>query len=75
MTTIHTPEDLLKPITVRIPEVIRMTGLGRSTVYELIAAGEIDTAKVGRATVVFLDSVERFLEAGRKPSPGIGLTP
>ena len=29
------------PITVRIREACRLTGIGRSKLYELIAAGEI----------------------------------
>ncbi|MBE1529862.1 putative DNA-binding transcriptional regulator AlpA [Sphingopyxis sp. OAS728] len=62
----------MRPITVRIPDVIAMTGLCRSTVYILIASGEIEAAKVGRSTVVFLDSVERLLDANRKIPKAIG---
>ncbi|MCJ8159332.1 helix-turn-helix domain-containing protein [Sphingomonas sp. LaA6.9] len=31
-----------RPITVRIREACRITGIGRSKLYELIAAGEIE---------------------------------
>jgi predicted DNA-binding transcriptional regulator AlpA len=34
------------PITVRIPEACRLTGIGRSKLYELIAAGQIEIVKV-----------------------------
>jgi len=64
----------VKPVTIRIPDVMDMTGLCRSTVYELIASGEIDAAKVGRSTVVFIESVERFLEANRIRAAGIGFS-
>lgn len=47
----------IEPIGVRVPDASRMTGLGRSTIYELIASGDIEAAKVGRATVIM---VERF---------------
>lgn len=55
----------IEPISVRIPEASRMTGLGRSTIYELIASGDIEAAKVGRATVIMVDSIRSFLTANR----------
>ena len=62
----------VKPVTIRIPDVMDMTGLCRSTVYELIASGEIDAAKVGRSTVVFIESVELVLQANRIRAASIG---
>lgn len=64
----------VQPITVRIPDVMDITGLCRSTVYELIASGEIEAAKVGRSTVVFMKSLEQFLEASRIQTVGIGFS-
>lgn len=64
----------VQPITVRIPDVMDMTGLCRSTVYDLIASGEIEAAKVGRSTVVFVKSLEQFLEANRIRAVGIGFS-
>lgn len=52
-----TPE----PLTVRIPEACRMTGIGRSKLYELIKAGEIGIIKVGTITLVPLDGLKRYL--------------
>lgn len=43
-----------------------MTGLSKSKIYQLIASGDIDAAKVGRATVVFVDSLRSFLRSRRK---------
>lgn len=62
----------IEPISVRVPDASRMTGLGRSTIYELIASGDIEAAKVGRATVIMVESIRRFLVANRKAprSPG-----
>ncbi|MCX8475777.1 MAG: hypothetical protein MT490_08255 [Sphingomonas sp.] len=34
-----------------------MTGPSRSRIYQLIAAGDIEAAKVGRATVVLVASL------------------
>lgn len=55
-----------EPISVRVPDASRMTGLGRSTIYELIASGDIEAAKVGRATVIMVDSIRKFLAGNRK---------
>lgn len=38
-----------QPLTVRVSAAIRITGLGRSKIYELIAAGDIETVKIGSA--------------------------
>jgi excisionase family DNA binding protein len=57
------PEDAVfsRPLTVRIREACRLTGIGRSKLYELIAAGEIEVIKVGAITLVPLPSLTSFL--------------
>lgn len=50
-----------EPITVRIPEACRMLGIGRSKFYELITEGEIQTLKLGSATLVPLDGLRAFV--------------
>jgi excisionase family DNA binding protein len=45
-------EQKIEPLTVRISTAIRITGLSRSRIYELIQSGDLDTVKVGRATLV-----------------------
>jgi excisionase family DNA binding protein len=50
------------PITVRVREACRLSGIGRSKLYELIAAGEIETIKVGTITLVPVISLTRFLQ-------------
>jgi len=51
-----------EPICVRIAVAVQLTGIGRSTLYELIAAGEIETVKVGRSTFIRYDSLKRLFE-------------
>jgi excisionase family DNA binding protein len=46
---------------VRIPEACRLTGIGRSKLYELIAAGEIEIIKVGTISLVTMASLTSFL--------------
>jgi excisionase family DNA binding protein len=56
------PEDgAFRPLAVRIREACRLTGIGRSKLYELIAAGEIEVVKVGAITLVPVSSLTSFL--------------
>src|SRR3546814_2933568 len=50
----------IEPISVRISAAVKLTGIGRSTLYELIKAGELETVKVGRST--FIRSASRSEE-------------
>jgi excisionase family DNA binding protein len=45
-------EKKIDPLTVRISTAVRITGLSRSRIYELIQSGDLETTKVGRATLV-----------------------
>lgn len=53
----------LEPITVRVGDAARMTGLCRSKIFRLIASGDIEAVKIGKARVVFIDSLKQFLRA------------
>lgn len=54
-----------EPLAVRIPDAVRMTGIGRSKLYELIASGDIDTVKVGRCTLIPMESLRELLGRAR----------
>jgi len=64
MTAPLSPE----PICVRVNDAARMIGVGRTKLYELIAAGEVETVKLGKATRVTTaslhDLIKRQREAG-----------
>jgi excisionase family DNA binding protein len=55
----------LEPISVRIPEAVRLTGLSRSRLYELMKSGDIEFAKVGSSTLILVDSLRRFITSKR----------
>jgi excisionase family DNA binding protein len=38
-----------------------MLGIGKTTFYELVEAGEIDAIKIGRVTVVTVSSLQAFV--------------
>ena len=58
-------EPLPSVITVRIREACRITGIGRSKLYELIGRGDIETVKVGTITLIPVDSLRLFIERCR----------
>ncbi|WP_278393262.1 helix-turn-helix domain-containing protein [Sphingobium yanoikuyae] len=51
-------EKKIEPLTVRVSTAVRITGLSRSRIYELIQSGDLDTVKVGRATLVQYSSLK-----------------
>jgi excisionase family DNA binding protein len=68
------PNADLSPITLRVADACRITGIGRSKFYELIKAGEIDVIKVGAITLVPMTSIDALLQRGR-PIAGNGARP
>lgn len=53
--------EAIRPITVRVKEACRLTGMGRSKLYMLIKEGHIDVVKVGTMTLIPMRSLEKFL--------------
>jgi excisionase family DNA binding protein len=49
-----------------IPEVARLLGVGCSTIYELINAGQLESIKVADARRVLVVSVQQYIERQRK---------
>jgi len=55
-------EGAPEPLSVRIKEACRLTGIGRSKLYELIASGDIEIVKVGAITLVPISSLKDLLQ-------------
>lgn len=51
-----------EPISIRIAAAVKLTGIGRSTLYEMIKAGDIETVKIGRSTFIRYASLKRLFE-------------
>lgn len=49
-------------LLLRIPEAAERLSLGRSTVYELIQAGEIPVIRVGRSVRISAEKLEQWVE-------------
>jgi excisionase family DNA binding protein len=52
------PQDI---ITATIPEFCRVSGLGRSTTYELIDDGQLKSIKVGKRRLIVLASYKQMV--------------
>lgn len=50
-------------LVLTVPEVARTLGISRSFAYELVAAGELPSIRLGRRVVVPRRRLETFLEA------------
>ena len=48
-------------ISVKIPEAVRLSGLSRSRIYELMRSGDIHYAKVGSSTLILVESLRGFI--------------
>lgn len=44
-----------------IPETAKALGIGRTTVYELLAAGELKRVKVGTRALIHADCIDGFV--------------
>lgn len=53
--------DELEPLTVRIPVAVKLTGISRSRIYELIQSGELEVVKVGRSTLIPYRSLKELI--------------
>lgn len=54
-------------ICVRINDAAHLIGVGRTKLYELIAAGEVETVKFGKSTRVVTASLHDLIRRRRSP--------
>lgn len=58
-----------QPLTVTVRDALDLVGIGRTYLYELIAAGRVTTVKVGRRRLVHLASLKLLVSRGVSPPP------
>jgi excisionase family DNA binding protein len=51
-----------KPISVTVKIAREITGLGNTTIYELIKRGELKTVSIGRRRLILFDSLEALIK-------------
>lgn len=52
---------MVTPLLHSTPEAFALIGVGRSTGYELIAAGKLNAVKIGRRTLIAHDELVRYV--------------
>lgn len=53
----------MEPIAISVKDAVRTLGLSRTTIYALINQGRLDTIKLGRRTLIKMESVKRLVQA------------
>lgn len=56
---------MVERLLLRVDEAAELLGLGRSKVYELVTAGELESVTVGRARRIPRAALEAFVEKMR----------
>ncbi|MBA4163840.1 MAG: DNA-binding protein [Erythrobacter sp.] len=60
------PRHAIEPIAMRVPDACRFVGISRSTLYVLIARGEIEIVKLGCSTLVLTESLKGLIIRRRR---------
>ena len=55
--------ELIEPLAVSINDTVRMLGVGRTSIYEMIKDGRLEAFKLGRRTLVRVESIRRLVDA------------
>jgi excisionase family DNA binding protein len=53
------------PLTVSVVRAAELVGLGKSTMWKLIAGGELETVKIGKKRLVLFTSLADLIERRR----------
>jgi excisionase family DNA binding protein len=55
----------MEPFCLSINDTAQALGIGRTKIYELINVGRLETVKIGRRTLVRIDSIRAIAGEGR----------
>ena len=55
----------MRPLLVSVTQALQLLGIGRTTLYELIADGRVAPVKIGRSVRFVVDELEDFVETLR----------
>jgi len=61
----HVEHHTVAPLLLTVPEAARVLAIGRTTLYELISSGAIETVHIGRAIRIPVESARAFVENRR----------
>lgn len=55
----------MHPLTITVSEFCRLTGIGKTLTYQLIADGRLTVCKINRRTLITMESARELLEQSR----------
>ena len=55
-------ETGLRPLLVSVAQTLNLLGIGRTSLYELMASGEVVPVRIGRSVRFVLKDLEAFVE-------------
>lgn len=61
--TAGTCRQPITPAYLKVPVAVAYSGIGRSTLYELMGAGKIRSHRIGAARVIDRESLDAFITA------------
>lgn len=61
---------MIEKVGYSIEEAAQSLGVGRTTVYDLMNSGDLESVKVGRRRIIPADAVGAFLAARRAATAG-----
>jgi excisionase family DNA binding protein len=53
--------QIVEPLTVTVPEALRLTGLGRTSLYRLIEEKKLRRVKVGARTLIDFATIKKLV--------------
>jgi excisionase family DNA binding protein len=56
---------MIEKLGYSVEEAAETMGIGRTTVYELLGSGELDSIKVGRRRVILADDIRAYFASRR----------
>lgn len=54
-------DPTLEPLAYRVNDALRVAGIGRTKLYELINSGQLATRKIGKRTLIPADSLKALV--------------
>lgn len=61
---------MIEKVGYSVEETMQAMGLGRTTVYDLISSGALESIKVGRRRIIPADSIHAYFDAQRAAANG-----
>jgi excisionase family DNA binding protein len=52
----------MDPLLISVQEAARMLSIGRTSIYQLMNSGELETMKLGRRRLITIESLRRVTE-------------